>query len=476
MPENVVSGLPTPLTFAGDRFKTEREVAEASLASAMQGINHIFRFEMAKLNNFGNYQYWVMPNPAAQKEGRVVEPFFVCCNLDDVTRLLKTHPSKTPGYETTLLGLGVLSQSNMEQWAWQREHLKHAFAIKSLAKLIPLFIQGTKTLCDEIDKAHREEGADAVIDLQESVSNMTFLMIGHSALGETDDFLEKNSAALRAAFDTAFSSIGVVNDSVREAEKTMHEFGRRVFQRAESKPFAPDSLISLLTGTDPKTGLLYYPEAIRFDELMTFMFAGHETTAWTICWIMYELAKHPQVQDKVIKEIDEVLAGMQKNNEELAYNNLLRFRYLAKVINEAMRLHPVVANGTFRQLTADDILHDQTGKPCPVPKGVTVVFSHYIIHRNPHLWGPDADEFKPDRKWNDKAFMPFTKPSRDCIGRNLAIAEIRVVMVILLSRFRFVKAWQDGDDDENDEGFNRATLRPMHGPRLKFISRANEKK
>jgi cytochrome P450 len=263
-------------------------------------------------------------------------------------------------------------------------------------------------------------------------------------------------------------------DLIREAEETMHAFASRVFARAEENPaqVPVDSLIHLLLAKDPKSNLPYYPPAIRYDELMTFMFAGHETTANTLAWSMYALAKHPDVQQKVYEEIVREIAALTEKNESLAYQNMLRFKYLTKVINEVMRLYPVVANGTFRQLQVDDVVHDNAGREHVVKAGVVVNFPHWVVHRSPLHWGDDANKFNPDRKWNEKAFMPFTKPARDCLGRNLASSEIRVALIIILQEFEIARGWNvSEDEDEYDEGFNTVTLQPRFGPRLRFLPR-----
>ena len=116
----------------------------------------------------------------------------------------------------------------------------------------------------------------------------------------------------------------------------------------------------------------------------------------------------------------------------LTYRQLFKFRYLTKVINETLRLWPVVANGSFRKLQHDDVVacpHKGTSRSAAVagaetgdaevllPKGTIVQAPHWSLHRSKALWGADAHEFRPDRKWKQRAFMPFTLPPRDCIGR-----------------------------------------------------------
>jgi len=113
---------------------------------------------------------------------------------------------------------------------------------------------------------------------------------------------------------------------------------------------------------------------------------------------------------KVQAEVDKLLAdigGMQN----LTYQDTFKLTYLTQVINETLRLWPVVYSGTLRQLTEDtEIL----GKL--IPRGTVVSFSHFNVHRDEAVWGPDSNEFNPERTWHNDAFLPFTVFPRDCLG------------------------------------------------------------
>ena len=122
----------------------------------------------------------------------------------------------------------------------------------------------------------------------------------------------------------------------------------------------------------------------------------------------------------------------------MTYGDLYQMPLLTKVINETLRLWPVVPQGPRREMMHDDTIKGPDGKPVVVKKGTIVHVPHWLLHRNKNLWGEDALEFNPDRMGDkdfnrNRAFMPFTRPPRDCIGRNFAMMEMRTIIMYLVS-------------------------------------------
>jgi len=187
--------------------------------------------------------------------------------------------------------------------------------------------------------------------------------------------------------------------------------------------------------------------------LLSFFVCSHETTAHTMSWGILELARNPACMRKLQAEIDQFVKGPD-GIQNLVYTDLFKMTYLSLVINEVLRLWPVVATGTFRQLAEDtEILGVM------VPRGTVVSFSHYNIHRDETVWGADANEFNPERQWHNGSFLPFTIFPRDCLGRNLAMMEMRMVFISLFSRYN-VHLTEPG---RKYVGFTELTLHPENG-------------
>ncbi|XP_050163607.1 cytochrome P450 4F3-like isoform X3 [Myiozetetes cayanensis] len=169
-------------------------------------------------------------------------------------------------------------------------------------------------------------------------------------------------------------------------------------------------------------------------EADTFMFEGHDTTASGLAWLFYNLAGHPEYQERCRQEVRELLAG--RDTEDIEWEDLSRLPFTTMCIKESLRLHPPVT-AVSRRCTQDVALRD--GRV--IPKGVMCLMSIYGTHHNPELW-PDPEVYNPLRfsPENTKgrspgSFIPFSAGPRNCIGQSFAMAKMKVVTALTLSRF-----------------------------------------
>ena len=504
--------LPTPLQPGQSR----RVVLEDMTAAFVEGKGHM---QMARYCDTGagdsstkGSNFW-MPRVefGAGTTPRVVDAV-VLQSAADAHRLFKRHVEKPPFYEETFIGKGVLSVGGAGAWAAQRKVLRPAFGIKALGRLLPLVWEGAAELCGDggplaVAAARRE-----AVEVHEALSHLAFVLIGHAALGESDSgWLAGRAAEMRAAFDAGLVPGHREDDPGTVA--VLHEFSDRVFRRVRQARGGGGVAAAAAAAAAAAEGTATYREhsvvaqllehyetkeesaaaaaaadgggacpAQCHDELMTFQFAGHETTANTMTWALYEICRHPEVQAKLHAEIDAVLPGLRAEAlasgaapgagdglSWLTYKQLFKFRYLTRVINETLRLWPVVANGPFRKLQEDDTVScpHSGGEPVRLPKGTIVQAPHWSLHRSTAVWGADAAEFRPERAWKQKSFMPFTLPPRDCLGRNFAMMEMRAVLLALLCRYTMQlagpPAGAEGCTREQRTGHNQVTLRPENG-------------
>jgi cytochrome P450 len=194
------------------------------------------------------------------------------------------------------------------------------------------------------------------------------------------------------------------------------------------------------------------------DEIVTFVLAGHETTATALTWACYLLARHPEVSARIAAEVDEVL-----EDRRMTFDDVGKLRYTAMVFNEVLRLYPpaplfgrrAVRNIDFGAFT--------------VPKGSSVMLSPWITHRDSRYWErPEA--FEPER-WESStapkfAFFPFGGGAKMCIGDAFAKFEGIIVLAEMARRFHFALA------EQQDVGIRTGvTLQPDRPIRLLTVPR-----
>ncbi|KAL6076415.1 Cytochrome P450 4V2, variant 2 [Balamuthia mandrillaris] len=192
-----------------------------------------------------------------------------------------------------------------------------------------------------------------------------------------------------------------------------------------------DLLDLLLAAKDEETGEVLTDKQIQ-EEVMTFMFAGHETTSISLSWTLYLLAKHPKVEEKLMQEIDNVLGATRGIPH---YDDLPKLEYLESVLQESMRLFPPQP-AFVRKALKDNHIGDVY-----IPGGTEVSVVPYLIHRDEHYW-PEPLLFDPDRfcKENKKgrhsfSYLPFSGGLRSCIGKPFALMEAKVLLSVILYHF-----------------------------------------
>lgn len=189
-----------------------------------------------------------------------------------------------------------------------------------------------------------------------------------------------------------------------------------------------DLLAALLTARDEDGSAL--PDHEIRDHLVTFLLAGHETTASTIVWALSELAVHPDTFSLVAAELDTVLGGRPPTLADLP-----RLAWLDAVLQETLRLHPAIWLAERRARAADTL------GGCPIPAGSGVVVSPAVTQRLAGGW-PEPEAFRPARflartpPGLAEGFLPFGAGPHQCIGQHFALLEARLVLAVLLARFR----------------------------------------
>ncbi len=187
----------------------------------------------------------------------------------------------------------------------------------------------------------------------------------------------------------------------------------------------------LLAVRDEETGEGLTDRELR-DQILTFIGAGHETTAVALAWTIYLLCRHPEADDRLRAEVAEVLGGRTPTAADLP-----RLAYTRRVIEESLRIYPPVY-AVVRDAVADDEIGG-----FHIPARSMIILSPYVTHRHPEFW-PDPEAFDPDRFLPDRsagrprfAWYPFLGGPHQCIGQEFAMMEMILTIAMLAQAFRF---------------------------------------
>ncbi|XP_049550203.1 cytochrome P450 4A11-like [Orcinus orca] len=192
-------------------------------------------------------------------------------------------------------------------------------------------------------------------------------------------------------------------------------------------------------------------------EVDAFMFEGHDTTASGISWTLYALASHPEHQQRCWEEIQSLLG----DGASITWDHLDNMPYTTMCIKEALRLYPPVP-----------FIGREMSKPItfPVgpslPAGIALSLSFYGLHHNPKVW-PNPEVFDPSRfapgSVRHRAFLPFSGGSRNCIGKQFAMNEMKVAVALTLLRFELAP-----DPSRVPVPIPRVVLKPKNGIHLQL--------
>lgn len=178
------------------------------------------------------------------------------------------------------------------------------------------------------------------------------------------------------------------------------------------------------------------------EEVDTFMFEGHDTTAMALSWVIFLLGHHPEIQEKVWPEIDGLFdeLGADGSPPMITLDKVKELKYLECIVKEGLRLCPSVP--FIGRKTNEDITLKTNDKEYVVPSGTIIYVMIYMLHRDPEVYR-QPEKFEPDRFLpencsgrNPFAFVPFSAGPRNCIGQRFALSELKIVLAFLLRHYR----------------------------------------
>ncbi|MFA5955872.1 cytochrome P450 [Hyphomicrobium sp.] len=361
-----------------------------------------------------------------------------------------------------IIGNGLLTAQG-ESWRWQRRIASPPFRHTELLTYVPTMVEAAN---DCVASWTSRGSQPFVTNVEEDITETTFAIIARTILAgvsrrDGDSIKRAGRAYLDPiSWEVAASLLQLPEmmwhpgkRRMRKAATELRSIVRNlvVQRRKESVP-GTDLLARMLTAKDPDTGEPMADEMIA-DNLATFLFAGHETTAKALTWTLYVLARAPEWQDRLREEIFATVGSGQLDATAIA-----KLPITSRVLKEVMRLYPPAP--VMTRVTAEDM--EIGGKQLPKP--TLIVIPIFAVHRHTALW-QDPNRFDPDRflpeneaRYPRTQFMPFGYGQRVCIGSSFAILEAMAILATLLRSVRF-----EWDGRHAPEPVSRVTLRPKGG-------------
>ena len=409
-----------------------------------EGLAHLFPDGIASL--------WIGPVPyLIVMSAELAEPFLSNPEINirtDVIRFLEPF-----------MGKGLIT-SQGEKWKYHRKILTPAFHFKILKNSSEIMSQNGRILVHKLGQKMMSHGG-VIDDLNHHISLCALDVICESAMGEKCEAQTNPHREIK--YLAAIEHIGEVvghrlarpwlypdfifnltksgrkhNDQVNISKKftdsviasRKQEIAKQSHNHQERKPFLDLMIEEALSNPG------CFTDADIRDEANTFMAAGHETTGSSVTWAMFLLGLHPEDQQQVHDEIDDLLSDGDPDRD-LTFDEIRnRLRFLEAVVMETLRLFPIVPT-SMRSIEKEII----AGRHL-IPAGSEVVIDIVAIHRDKRHW-PDPNRFNPERFMGQQnrhpfAYLPFSAGVRNCIGQKYAILEAKALLFSAFRTFRVV--------------------------------------
>lgn len=326
-----------------------------------------------------------------------------------------------------LLGNGLLTAEG-DYWKRQRRIIQPAFARERIASYARFMTESAKQML-----ANWEPGT--VVDIHREMMNVTLHIVVRVLFGmETEETMKISQALNTVMLNSIGGKLmlppifrylplpGMAN--VRLAVSVMNSAVYQILrERRTTKALNSGDLVSVLMGVRDDDGN-HMTDQQMHDELLTFLLAGHETTALTITWALYLLGQNVEAEGRLHQEVDGVLADRAP-----AIGEIPLLAFTEKVIKETMRLYPPawsVARTAIDEFELDGY---------KIPGGSSIAMSQWIMHRDSRFF-TNPERFDPDR-WDTTAcqnlprfaYFPFGGGPRQCIGASFALTETLLVVI-----------------------------------------------
>ncbi|MCE7987369.1 MAG: cytochrome P450 [Caldilinea sp. CFX5] len=364
-----------------------------------------------------------------------------------------------------LIGNGLVA-SEGEYWRKQRKLIQPAFHHKRIAAYAVQMAEQTEALLEQWQAGQTLDVAEEMMKLTQNI--VTATLFGASM----GDAYAQIGAAIKSAQQAMIALSKLVlpiplwapipaNLQLRRAVRKLDELVLPIIQARRHSGEDKGDLLSMLLLSKAEDGTGAMTDQEVHNETMTLFIAGHETSANVLTWALYQLSQNPDVETKLLDELQTVLQGRTPTVDEV--NQLV---YTEMVIKETMRLYPPT------WINSREAMTETTLGGYRIAKGSLVVFSPYVVHHDSR-WFDQPERFLPERFTGDfekdlprGAYLPFGLGPHTCIGNTFAMMEMKIALATILQRYRFTLS--PGHPVELDA---LVVLRPRYGMKMQVSTR-----
>mmetsp|Transcript_23540 Transcript_23540/g.23741 ORF Transcript_23540/g.23741 Transcript_23540/m.23741 type:complete len:520 (+) Transcript_23540:145-1704(+) len=406
----------------------------------------------------------------------IFNPIFVCGDIALAKLLLEGDTNtgtlaapKSSGYKTfNIITGGVESLLTKaiddKSWICARKGVTPSFSTQNLTKSVSTKSECITTL---LECLHEAAKINKDIDISEIMTYFTLDFLTSNMFDVSYNTLNTNYITSPPSSSSSSSPLTTGQQFLKEIKVALKELSKRfinpfrtylywqkdVIKGKDATVFIKQFAMNVLETyrqkmstediqKDPSImGHLMRTEYASDNELcadiIIFLFAGHDTTGYTLAWVILEICRHPYVLKTIQNELDRLYPNP---STPIEHRDLYKLEYLLCVIRETMRLRPVVPSASFR-MAAKDMNHNGY----IIPKNSRIHISSYAIQR---LYVEDGDVFKPERWMKGSSQyqllhdtnLSFSLGKRSCVGQNMAMLELKLVLATVFRLFEFERS------------------------------------
>ncbi|MBC8354885.1 MAG: cytochrome P450 [Planctomycetes bacterium] len=338
-----------------------------------------------------------------------------------------------------LTGNGILT-SDGSFWLRQRRLVQQAFSPQKLNGYADGMVEQTELLLDRWDALGKKPIVDVSLEMMWLTVRVTTRVFFGEQPRQRVEVLAKANLSISEAFSREMFSIFRFPDWLplpgkkakrQGIEAYNNEVSALIRERRESGGQTDDLLSAVLNAVDEEGDKTGMTDQQARDELLTIYIASHHTTSVALAWTFYLLAKHPEVEQRIVEEVEKTVG-----NRQLRSSDLPNLKYTEMVIKESLRLHPPAYALFAREALEDVFLGDHW-----IEKGGWVYIYPYVVHRDPNNF-EHPEKFDPERFSLERigtikpnTYIPFGMGPHVCIGSRFAMIEFMLAVPTILRRY-----------------------------------------